>query len=71
MIEKMSGDAMTDEQLLTTEEVARYLKLHPRTVTNMAERGELPASKVGRHWRFRKQDVDAYLEKQKPKPKDD
>lgn len=54
------------ERLMDTAEVARYLKVNPRTVTNMAERGELPASKVGRHWRFRKSDVDAYLERTKP-----
>jgi excisionase family DNA binding protein len=61
---------MTDEQLMTSEEVARYLKIHPRTVTNMAERGDLIGSKVGRHWRFRKRDVDDYLDRQKPKPKE-
>jgi len=59
--------SMTKEELMTTDEVARYLRLHPRTVTNMAERGELLASKVGRHWRFRKSDVDAYVDRQRPK----
>jgi PTS system nitrogen regulatory IIA component len=67
---KRLGDAMNDEELLTSEQVAKYLKLNPRTVTNMAGRGDLPASKVGRHWRFRKSDVDEYLERKKPKPKE-
>jgi excisionase family DNA binding protein len=62
---------MSDEQLMTAEEVARYLNIHPRTVTNMADRGELPASKVAGRWRFRKVDIDEYLERQKPKPKED
>ncbi len=59
-----------DERLMTAEEVAHYLNIHPRTITNMATRGELPASKVAGRWRFRKSDIDAWLEKQKPKPKD-
>ena len=62
---------MSDEQLMTVEEVAKYLNIHPRTINNMAARGDIPASKVANRWRFRKSDVDAYLEKQKPKPKSD
>jgi excisionase family DNA binding protein len=53
-----------DDTLLDTEEVARYLKVHPKTVINLVERKELKAYKVGRHWRYRRADVDAYLERQ-------
>lgn len=62
---------MSDEVLMDTEEVARYLKVHVKTVTNLIERGELLASKVGRHWRFRKSDVDAYLERRLSRPRQD
>ncbi|OGN92428.1 MAG: hypothetical protein A2Z71_09600 [Chloroflexi bacterium RBG_13_50_21] len=40
--------------LWTVEEVASYLKLQPETVRSMARRGELPAIKLGKVWRFRK-----------------
>lgn len=50
-------------QLMTVEEVANYLKLNKQTVMRMAARGELPAAKVGRHWRFRRPDIEAYIER--------
>ena len=40
--------------LWTVEEVASYLKLQPETVRSMARRGELPAIKLGKVWRFHK-----------------
>jgi len=40
--------------LWTVEEVAEYLKLQPETIRSMARRGELPAIKLGKFWRFRK-----------------
>ena len=48
----------------TVEQVAEYLQLHVQTVARMAARGELPAVKVGRHWRFRKDMIDAALKEQ-------
>jgi excisionase family DNA binding protein len=53
---------VSNEALMDTADVARYLKMHPKTITSMVERGELKAYKVGRHWRYRKSDIDAYLE---------
>jgi excisionase family DNA binding protein len=53
---------VSNEALMDTADVARYLKMHPKTITSMVERGELKAYKVGRHWRYRKGDIDAYLE---------
>lgn len=50
---------------MTLEEVARYLRLSKDTVYRMASGGKLPASKVGSQWRFRKEDVDLWLEKNK------
>ena len=51
-------------QYMTVEQVAEYLQLNTQTVSRMAQRGDLPAAKVGRHWRFRKDLLDAELEKQ-------
>lgn len=62
---------VSDEQLMETDDVARYLNVHRKTVINLVERGELRGYRVGRNWRFRKSDVDAYLEQQRePKPDD-
>ena len=60
---------MSDDALMDTAEVARYLKMHVKTIVNMVERGELKAYKVGRHWRYRKSDIDAYLEQRRNIPK--
>jgi excisionase family DNA binding protein len=51
------------EPLLTVGEVARYLRLEPETVRAMARRGELPALKVGRVWRFNKSLLKETVEK--------
>lgn len=59
---------MSDEALMDTAEVAHYLKMHPKTITTMVERGELKAYKVGRHWRYRKSDIDAFLEERQNTP---
>ena len=61
---------MTEESLMNTEQVAHYLNVHVKTVMNLLARGELIASKVGRHWRFRKSDVDAYLERHQNRPRE-
>ena len=43
-------------------DAARYLRVHPRTITRMAKRGEIPAIHLGRLWRFRRTDLDAWIE---------
>ena len=50
---------------LTTEEVLNYLKVTPRTIYRLIRTGELPALRVGRQWRFRRSDLDAWLERQR------
>lgn len=62
---------MSDGPLMDTAEVARYLKMHAKTIVSMVERGELKAYKVGRHWRYRKSDIDAFLEARQSTPKAD
>jgi excisionase family DNA binding protein len=55
------------QEFMTVEEVAQYLRLNMQTVSRMAQRGELPAVKVGRHYRFRKDILDRYLDEQAAK----
>ena len=52
---------MTDE-ILTLPEVAQLLKVAEKTVYTMAQKGELPAFKVGGQWRFRRTDLDAWMD---------
>jgi len=64
-IRSESGKVAPMERLMTLEEVTEYLRLSKDTVYRMANTGKLPASKVGSQWRFRKGDVDQWLEKNK------
>ena len=52
---------MSDESFLTTEQVLGLLKINLRTVYRLIEAGKLPAIRVGRQWRFRKKDIDAWV----------
>jgi excisionase family DNA binding protein len=52
------------ESCLTTDEVLAYLKVTPRTIYRLIRNGELPAMRVGRQWRFRRADLDAWLARQ-------
>ena len=58
----------TDEVFLTTEEVLEYLQVNLRTVYRLIKAGKIPAVRVGRQWRFRKRDIDAWLDSQRPRP---
>ena len=56
---------MIDESFLTTEEVLEYLQVNLRTVYRLIKAGKIPAVRVGRQWRFRKRDIDAWLDSQR------
>ena len=58
---------MMEESFLTTEEVLDYLQVNLRTVYRLIKAGKIPAVRVGRQWRFRKRDIDAWLESQRPR----
>ena len=48
----LDNPARYPEELWTVKEVAYYLRLKPETVRALARRGELPAVKIGKAWRF-------------------
>ena len=52
------------EQIVTIKEVADYLKVHERTVYRLAAKGEIPAFKVANTWRFRREDIEHWIEQQ-------
>jgi excisionase family DNA binding protein len=58
---------MIDETFLTTEEVLEYLQVNLRTVYRLIKAGKIPAVRVGRQWRFRKRDIDAWFDSQRPR----
>lgn len=58
---------MIEESFLTTDEVLEYLQVNLRTVYRLIKAGKIPAVRVGRQWRFRKRDIDAWLESQRPR----
>ena len=58
---------MIDETFLTTEEVLEYLQVNLRTVYRLIKAGKIPAVRVGRQWRFRKRDLDAWLDSPRPR----
>ena len=61
-----SGHRMQNSQaFLTTEEVLAYLKTTPRTIYRLIRSGELPAVRIGRQWRFRRADLDEWVERQR------
>lgn len=62
----MPNPTAPPESFLTTEEVLAYLQINLRTVYRLIEAGKLPAVRVGRQWRFRRRDVDAWLDGQRP-----
>jgi excisionase family DNA binding protein len=62
--ELRKGDSMP-ESILTLPEVAGLLKVAEKTVYTMAQRGQLPAFKVRGQWRFKRSDLDQWIEDQK------
>ena len=61
----MALNLQNDEVFLTTEEVLEYLQVNLRTVYRLIKAGKIPAVRVGRQWRFRKRDIDAWLDTQR------
>ena len=51
---------MADE-ILTIEEVAKYLRVSDRTVYDWAQKGEIPAGKIGTVWRFKKSEIENWV----------
>ena len=50
------------EPYLTSEHLAAYLRLNVQTVYRLTKAGKIPAVRVGHRWRFRKSQIDAWLQ---------
>lgn len=53
--------------ILTMKEVAEYLKINDKTAYKLAAEGKIPGFKVGGAWRFRRGEIDEWIEKQSNK----
>ncbi len=48
-------------QLMTTKQVSDYLQMCKETVYELIKKGDLPAVKIGKQWRFKAEEIDAWL----------
>ena len=63
----LKASKVMNEKLLTPEQVAERLQVTERTVYGWLRRGTLPALKLGRLWRVRPEDLEAFLENARAK----
>jgi excisionase family DNA binding protein len=61
----MEGYQVDNSPALTVHEVAGYLSVDEKTIYRLAKRGDLPGFKVAGTWRFKKGDIDQWIERQK------
>lgn len=57
-----------EADILTVEELHGYLKIPKPTLYALAQNGRIPAAKIGKHWRFRRVDIDEWLKTQQWNP---
>jgi excisionase family DNA binding protein len=57
-----SNVASSEGEILTLDEVAAFLKAGKRTVYRLAQNGEIPAFKLGGTWRFRRSELDSWID---------
>lgn len=49
------------DEIMTLEEIAKYLKLKPQTIYTWAQNDKIPAAKLGKEWRFKKSVIDKWF----------
>jgi excisionase family DNA binding protein len=54
--------------IMTLEEVAGYLRVHPSTVYRMVKNHSIPAFKIGSDWRFNRESIDVWRVKAEKGP---
>jgi excisionase family DNA binding protein len=57
----VNASAAPQSEILTVEDVARFLRVPKSTVYKLARLGQLPASKIGKHWRFLRGEIHDWL----------
>jgi excisionase family DNA binding protein len=54
-------------EVMIISEAAQYLRISSSSLYKLAQEGRIPCQKVGRHWRFRKEAIDRWLEENRSK----
>ncbi len=54
-------EKVVEDDILTIEEVAKYLRVSERTVYDWAQKGEVPSGKIGTVWRFKKSEIEKWV----------
>jgi len=67
MVSKNKQSELNMDKWLTLEQIAEYLQMSTSSIYKMAQASKIPAYKVGRQWRFKKEEIDKWVEKQNPK----
>ena len=53
---------MFDDEMLTIDDLASYLKLRPQTIYKWAQSGKIPGAKFGKEWRFRRSHIEDWID---------
>jgi excisionase family DNA binding protein len=56
------NDHNFDKEILTVSQVAEYLQLSEMTTYKLVQEGRIPAFKIGRHWRVKKNDLTSLID---------
>ena len=59
-VEDFTGESIMS-QIMTTKEVAKYLKLHAITICKLSKEGKIPCFRIGSVWRFDKNVIDKWI----------
>jgi len=59
--ERAEKPGAVESEIMTTSEVAEYLRLAEATIYKLAQAGDIPAVKVGRTWRFKRGLIDEWF----------
>lgn len=52
-------------EIMTVSQVAEFLQLSEMTTYKLVQEGKIPAFKIGRHWRIKRDDLDELIERLK------
>ena len=67
---RQSGDIPDPPQVMTIDELAAYLQVAKSTLYKLAQEGKVPGQKVGKHWRFRREAIDTWLDQREKEGQD-
>jgi len=59
--EMQRHDPAAPSPVMTSKEVAEYLRIHQATLSKLVRRGEIPGFKIGRDYRFRRDQIDKWM----------